>query len=101
MTKQDLNYWMMYHEVHHLKRQGCSIRKISEELVLNFRTARKYLSMSEEEFFKHLEVQSQRYKKLILYVSIKSIKSIKSVKLRGGLRRYYITASDVMMRKDK
>jgi transposase len=67
MTKQDLNYWMMYHEVHHLKRQGCSIRKISEELVLNFRTVRKYLSMSEDDFLKHLEVQSQRYKKLILY----------------------------------
>jgi hypothetical protein len=58
---------MMYHEVHHSKRQGCSIRKISEELALNFRTVRKYLSMSEEEFFKHLEVQSHRYKKLILY----------------------------------
>ena len=43
MTKQDLNYWMMYHEVHHLKRQGCSLRKISEELVINFRTVSKYL----------------------------------------------------------
>jgi transposase len=67
MTKQDLNYWMMYHEVHHLKRQGCSLRKISEELVLNFRTVRKYLLMSEEEFFKHLEDQDRRYKKLSPY----------------------------------
>jgi len=67
MTKQDLNYWMMYHEVHHLKRQGCSLRKISEELVINFRTVRKYLLMSEEEFFKHLEYQDQRYKKLSSY----------------------------------
>jgi hypothetical protein len=57
----------MNHEAHYLKWQGCSIRKISEELVLIFRTIRKYLSMSEEEFFKHLEVQSQRYKELILY----------------------------------
>lgn len=67
MTKQDLNYWMMYHEVHHLKRQGYSLRKISEELVLNFRTVSKYLSMSEDEFFKHLEFQGQRYKKLTPY----------------------------------
>lgn len=67
MTKQDLNYWMMYHEVHHLKRQGCSLRKISEELSLNFRTVRKYLKMTEEEFFKHLEYQDQRYKKLNQY----------------------------------
>ena len=67
MTKQDLNYWMMYHEVHHLKRQGCSLRKISEELVINFRTVSKYLSMTEEEFLKHLEYQDQRYKKLSAY----------------------------------
>ena len=67
MTKQDLNYWMMYHEVHHLKRQGCSLRKISEELVINFRTVSKYLSMTEEEFLEHLEHQDQRYKKLCAY----------------------------------
>ena len=67
MTKHDLNYWMMYHEVHNLKRQGCSMRKISEELVLNFRTVSKYLSMTEDEFFKHLENQGYRYKKLIPY----------------------------------
>jgi transposase len=67
MNKNDLNYWMMYHEVHHMKRQGCSIRKICEQLVMNFRTVSKYLSMSEDEFFKHLESQGQRYRKLAPY----------------------------------
>jgi transposase len=67
MTKQDLTYWMMYHEVHNLKRQGCSIRKIAEELVINFRTVQKYLLMTEEEFFQHLEDQDSRYKKLSIY----------------------------------
>jgi transposase len=67
MTKQDLNYWMMYHEVHHLKRQGCSTRKICEELVLNFRTAKKYLSMTEDDFFRYLEQHTTRYKKLATY----------------------------------
>lgn len=67
MTKQDLNYWMMYHEIHNLKRQGCSTRKICQELVLNYRTAIKYLSMSEEEFFRYLEQHGHRCKKLNPY----------------------------------
>ena len=65
MNKQDLNEWMMYHEIHKMKREGFSTRKIGRELVMNFRTVKKYLDMSEEEFFRHLETKGQRYKTLI------------------------------------
>lgn len=67
MTKQDLNDWMMYHEIHKLKREGFSIRKIGQELVMNFRTVKKYLNQTEEEFFRHLENKGQRYKILVSY----------------------------------
>jgi transposase len=67
MTKQDLNDWMMYHEIHKMKRVGFSIRKISQDLVMNFRTVKKYLDMSEDVFFQHLENKGHRYKKLIPY----------------------------------
>jgi len=67
MTKQDLNEWMMYHEIHKMKRVGFSTRKIGQELVLNFRTVKKYLDMSEDDFFRHLESKGQRYKILVPY----------------------------------
>ncbi len=67
MNKQNLNEWMMYHEIHKMKREGFSTRKIGQELVMNFRTVKKYLKMSEEEFFIHLETKGQRYKTLIPY----------------------------------
>ena len=67
MTKQDLNYWMMYHEIHKMKRDGFSTRKIGQELAMNYRTVKKYLDMSEDDFFHHLESKGQRYKKLAPY----------------------------------
>ena len=67
MTKQDFNYWIMYHEIHKRKRDGSSIRNICQELGMNFRTAKKYLLMTEDEFFQYLENQNQRYKKLNSY----------------------------------
>jgi len=67
MTKQELNYWMIYHEIHQMKRDGSSMRRICQKLALNFRTVKKYLSMSEQEFFQRLESQKHRYKKLAPY----------------------------------
>ena len=67
MTKQDLNNWMMYHEIHKMKREGFSTRKIGQELVINFRTVKKYLDMTEDDFFRYLENKGQRYKILLPY----------------------------------
>lgn len=62
-----LNKFMVYFEIHRLHREGFSMRKISEELVLDRRTVSKYLSMDERDFERHLERQSFRHKLLDPY----------------------------------
>jgi hypothetical protein len=47
----------MYHEVHYLKHQECSLPEISEVLVINFRSFSKYLSGIKEELLQHFEHQ--------------------------------------------
>lgn len=94
MTKKDFNYWMMYHEIHRLNRSGWSIRKISEYLVLNFRTVSNYLSMSEDEFFKHLEKQAKRLRKLNRYEEFVKLKlelhpETPSAQMHDWLKEYY------------
>ena len=41
---------MMYHEIHRMSREGLSVSKISRALVLNWRTVKNNLSMSERDF---------------------------------------------------
>jgi len=49
---------IMYHEIHRLKREGFKAASIARHLVLDRRTVKKYLAMSEEEFmeFKHRQL---------------------------------------------
>jgi len=58
---------IMYFEVHRLKREGLKPAQISRHLVLDYRTVKKYLSMSEQEYEDFLEVQSTRHKMLAPY----------------------------------
>ncbi len=55
---------MVCFEIHRLHREGFSMRKISEELVIDRRTVSKYLSMDERDFERHPERQSFRHKLL-------------------------------------
>lgn len=64
MRQKDLNNWIMYYEIHKLKRQGFSIAKISRHLVCNSRTVSKYLKMDEHEYEQSLINATQRYKVL-------------------------------------
>ena len=57
----------MYYEVHKLKREGFKTAQISRHLILDYRTIKKYLAMSEEEYQDFLEVQSSRHKILAPY----------------------------------
>jgi len=57
----------MYHEIHRLDRQGCSISYIANYLVLNWRTVKKYLSMSESQYEEFIEQQTKRKKELEPY----------------------------------
>jgi transposase len=57
----------MYHEVHKLHRKGYRPLQISKYLVMDIRTVRKYLAMSEEEYLDFLDRQSHRNKVLAPY----------------------------------
>ena len=50
MRKKQLEKWLMYHEVHKQHREGLKPAQIARELVMDRRTVRKYLAMSEEEY---------------------------------------------------
>lgn len=52
--------FMIYYEIHRMSREGYSVSKISEYLVLNRRTVSKYLAMSEQDYEAFLISQSER-----------------------------------------
>jgi hypothetical protein len=41
---------MTYHQVHQMEREGFSIQKIAEYLVMDWRTAKRLLSLTEQEY---------------------------------------------------
>jgi transposase len=67
MRKKHLNQWIMYHEVHKQHRDGLKPAQIARELVMDRRTVKKYLSMSEEEYMDLIDSQTQRQKFLSPY----------------------------------
>jgi len=67
MDKQTRNKWIMYHQIHHMKRDGQSVTSIAKELVLDWRTVKNYLDMSEEDYEQFLLRQQERTKKLSVY----------------------------------
>jgi len=69
MTKKDLNNWIMYYEIHKLERLGFSVAKIARHLVMDARTVKKYLQMTEEDFEHHLLKLQSRNKLLAPYES--------------------------------
>jgi len=58
---------MMYHEIHRMSREGLSVSQICRTLVLNWRTVKNHLSMSERDFDLFMEKQSDRKKDLLPY----------------------------------
>ena len=67
MNEKLMNLWIMYHEIHHQHREGYKPAQISRYLVLDIRTVKKYLAMSEEEYLDFLDRQSHRNKVLAPY----------------------------------
>lgn len=55
---------MTYYEIHRMSLEGHSVSQISNHLVLNWRTVKKYLSMSEQEYEQFL-IKSSEKKKLL------------------------------------
>ena len=58
---------IMYHEIHRMSREGYSISKIGRTILLDRRTVRSYLAMSEADFDCFMEKQSDRKKELFPY----------------------------------
>jgi transposase len=58
---------LMYHEIHRMHRNGLSVSQISRALVLNWRTVKNQLSMTEKGFDQFIERQSFRKKELVAY----------------------------------
>jgi IS30 family transposase len=63
MTNQDINKWIMYHEIHKLNRLGFSAARIARYLVMDPRTVGKYLRMNEDNHEEYL-IRSERKKVL-------------------------------------
>ena len=51
-----LNKLMTYHKVHQMEWEGFSIQKIADYLVMDWRTAKRLLSLSEEEYLHEQEI---------------------------------------------
>src|SRR5690606_7006853 len=63
-----LSKLMIYHEVHHLSRQGFSIRWISQYLGLNWRTVKRLLSIADDrQYERYLESCSEKDRILAAY----------------------------------
>lgn len=59
--------FMTYFKIHQMDREGQSTSQISKFLVINRRTVKKYLAMSEQEYEDFLVKQSERKKELLPY----------------------------------
>ena len=66
MTEKDLNQWIMYHEIHNLNRMSFRASRIARFLVMDARTVRKYLKMTEAQYEEHM-LRSDRKKILSPY----------------------------------
>jgi len=82
MTEKDVNNWIMYHEIHKLKRMGFSGACIARFLGMDARTVRKYLKITEAQYEKHL-LRSERKKILSPYESF----------VTGSLKEYPQTST--------
>ena len=67
MRKKLMQKWLMYHEVHRQHREGLKPAQIARELVMDRRTVRKYLAMSEDEYLDFIDNQLRRQKVLVPY----------------------------------
>jgi len=69
MTNKNVNNWIMYHEIHKLCRLGFSNAKIARYLVMDSRTVKKILSMTEQQYEQQLIDAQHRNKMLSPYES--------------------------------
>jgi len=62
-----ISNWIVYHELHKLERDGRTPSQIASYVVMDTRTVKKYLAMSETEYLDYVNSLSRRTKKLAAY----------------------------------
>jgi transposase len=62
-----INHWIMYHEIHNQNWNGKNPSQIASYLVLDLRTVKKYIAMSEQEYLDYQQQLSNRIQKLAPY----------------------------------
>lgn len=94
------NKLIMYHQIQKMHREGWSKSRIAEFLGINWRTADKYLEMSEEEFLAYIETQGNRQKLLASYEGFVKLKldlypDTKAAQMHDWLKEHYPGFPDV------
>ena len=92
--KEIFSKLIMYHQILKMSREGWSISRISSFLRTNWRTTKKYLAMSEEEFLAYQHEQANRYKLLSPYEGFVKIKleryqDTKAAQMHDWLKEHY------------
>ena len=103
MNKKDLNNWIMYHEIHKLKRLGFSKAKIARFLVIDTRKVTLYLNMTEQEYEQYLVYSSERKKILDTYESfvlekLSKFPDTSAAQIHDWLKEHYFDLPDVTPR---
>lgn len=103
MNNKLMHQVIMYHEIHRLKREdNLKVSQIARKLVIDKRTIKKYLNMSEEEYLNYLEKQSDRKKLLDKYedfvkARLEAVPEASSAQIHDWLKEHhkdFITVSE-------
>lgn len=94
------NKLIMYHQIHQMKQNGYSVSKIADSLVLNWRTVKKYLQMTEGEFYEYQTALRQRKKELQDYEPFVKLKldlysDASAAQVHDWLKEHYENFPDV------
>jgi hypothetical protein len=98
--KEILNKLIMYHQILKMSREGWSVSRISSFLGTNWRTTKKYLKMSEEEFLAYQQEQSSRHKLLSRFegfvkIKLERFQDTKAAQMHDWLKEHYIDFPEV------
>lgn len=88
------NKLIMYHQIHKMSRDGWSKTRIADFLGINWRTASKYLKMSEVAFLDFIEAQDNRQKLLASFegfvkVKLEKYPDTKAAQMHDWLKEHY------------
>ena len=77
-----LNKLMTYHQVHQMEREGFSIQRIAGYLGMDWRTAKRLLSLDEQQYLLEQEIPTRRKSSLSMYEEFVKDKLLRKRSLR-------------------